>query len=90
MDQVISQIRTIQAFVRESDAIKKYSISLQKALKLGKRGGFAKGIGIGFTYGLLFCVVGLFLLYASTLVTIQQTNGGKIFTTISNIVYSAL
>ncbi|KAH9604959.1 hypothetical protein KSS87_002098 [Heliosperma pusillum] len=85
---VISQIRTVQSFVGESRAVKKYSRSLEKALKLGKKGGLAKGLGIGFTYGLLFCAWALLLWYASILVRHRQTNGGKAFTTIINVIFS--
>ncbi|PRQ27236.1 putative xenobiotic-transporting ATPase [Rosa chinensis] len=50
--QVISQIRTVYSFVGEDKAIETYSESLNKALKLGKKSGVAKGVGVGLTYGL--------------------------------------
>ncbi|KAL9225760.1 hypothetical protein vseg_001648 [Gypsophila vaccaria] len=87
-EEVISQIRTVHAFVGERRAVEKYTRSLEKALKLGKKGGLAKGLGIGFTYGLLFCAWALLLWYASILVRHRQTNGGKAFTTIINVIFS--
>lgn len=88
--QVIAQIRTVYSYVGESKALEKYSESLQNALKLGKRSGFAKGFGVGFTYSLLFCAWALLLWYASILVLHHETNGGKAFTTIINVIFSGL
>lgn len=90
MDQVISQVRTVYSFVGEEKAVSSYSESLDKALKLGKKSGFAKGVGVGFTYGLLFCAWALLLWYASILVMHHRTNGGKAFTTIINVIFSGL
>ncbi|PRQ27243.1 putative xenobiotic-transporting ATPase [Rosa chinensis] len=42
-EEVISQIRTVYSFVGEDKAIETYSQSLLKALKLGEKGGLAKG-----------------------------------------------
>ncbi|CAA0841135.1 ABC transporter B family member 13 [Striga hermonthica] len=86
--EVISQVRTVYSFVGEERAIEAYSNSLEDALKLAKKTGIAKGIGIGFTYGLLFCAWALLLWYASILVRHGDTNGGKAFTTIINVIYS--
>lgn len=90
MYQAISQVRTVYSFVGEDRAVETYSQSLEKALKLGKKSGFAKGISIGFTYGLLFCAWALLLWYASILVRHGHTNGGKAFTTIINVIFSGL
>lgn len=62
---------------------------LQNVLKLGKKSGFAKELGLGVTYGLLFCAWALLLWYAGILVR-HVTNGGKAFTTIINVVFSGL
>ncbi|KAI8549479.1 hypothetical protein RHMOL_Rhmol06G0027600 [Rhododendron molle] len=87
-EEVISQVRTVYSFVGESRSIEAYSKSLQNALKLGKKSGFAKGLGVGFTYGLLFCAWALLLWYAGILVRHHVTNGGKAFTTIINVIVS--
>ncbi|KAI4316955.1 hypothetical protein L6164_024877 [Bauhinia variegata] len=87
-EEVISQVRTVYSFVGEEKAVGEYSKSLDNALKLGKKGGFAKGVGVGFTYGLLFCAWALLLWYASILVRHHKTNGGKAFTTIINVIFS--
>ncbi|KAM5565167.1 ABC transporter B family member 13-like [Rosa sericea] len=87
-EEVISQIRTVYSFVGEDKAIETYSQSLNNALKLGKKGGLAKGLGVGLTYGLLFCAWALLLWYAGILVRHHDTNGGKAFTTIINVIVS--
>ncbi|KAJ0026348.1 hypothetical protein Pint_09349 [Pistacia integerrima] len=87
-EEVISQVRTVYAFGGEDKAIEAYSRSLKNALKLGKKSGLAKGVGVGITYGLLFCAWALLLWYASILVRHGHTNGGKAFTTIINVIFS--
>ncbi|OMO87375.1 hypothetical protein CCACVL1_09084 [Corchorus capsularis] len=87
-EEVISQIRTVYAYVGEERAVKEYSSSLKNALKMGKKSGLAKGVGVGFTYGLLFCAWALLLWYAGILVRHGKTNGGKAFTTIINVIFS--
>ncbi|XP_041019693.1 ABC transporter B family member 13-like isoform X2 [Juglans microcarpa x Juglans regia] len=87
-EEVISQVRTVYSFVGEDKAVEAYSKSLKKALKLGKKSGLAKGVGVGFTYGLLFCAWALLLWYAGILVGHRDTNGGKAFTTIINVIFS--
>ncbi|XP_073289993.1 ABC transporter B family member 13-like isoform X1 [Primulina huaijiensis] len=86
--EVISQVRTVYSFVGEEKAIEIYSNSLKNGLKLVRKTGIVKGIGIGFTFGLLFCCWALLLWYASVLVRNHVTNGGKAFTTILNVIYS--
>lgn len=89
-NQAISQVRTVYSFVGEKKAVESYSKSLNNALALGKKSGLAKGVGVGFTYGLLFCAWALLLWYASILVRHKDTNGGKAFTTIINVIFSGL
>jgi ABC transporter transmembrane region len=88
--QVISHVRTVYSNVGESKAIEAYSRSLKRALKLGKKSGLVKGLGVGSTYGLLFCVWALLLWYSGVLVTHRVTNGGKAFSTILNVIFSGL
>ncbi|XP_077246607.1 ABC transporter B family member 13-like [Tasmannia lanceolata] len=87
-EEVISQVRTVYSFVGEEKAVKTYSESLETALKLGKKSGIAKGLGVGSTYGLLFCAWALLIWYAGVLVRHKVTNGGKAFTTILNVIMS--
>lgn len=74
----------------EDKAVEAYSKSLNKALQVGKKSGLSKGLGVGSTYGLLFCSWALLLWYASILVRHHDTNGAKAFTTIINVIFSGL
>lgn len=74
----------------ESKAVNKYTTALETTLKLGKKGGLAKGLGVGCTYGLLFGAWALLLWYASILVFHKVTNGGQAFTTILNVIISGM
>ncbi|OVA19597.1 ABC transporter [Macleaya cordata] len=87
-EEVISQIRTVYSYAGEDKAVEAYSRSLRNALKLEKKSGFAKGVGIGFTYGLLFCAWALLLWYSGILVRHRVTTGAKAFTTIINTIFS--
>ncbi|XP_010439807.1 PREDICTED: ABC transporter B family member 14-like isoform X2 [Camelina sativa] len=87
-EEVMSQVRTVYAFVGEEKAVKSYSKSLKEAFKISKRSGIAKGLGIGLTFSLLFCAWALLFWYASILVRHGKTNGAKAFTTILNVIYS--
>lgn len=88
--QVLSQIRTVYAFGGERRAIHAYGRSLKKAIKLGKKSGITKGVGMGLTFALLLCTWALLLWYASVLVRDHKTNGGKAFATIFNVIFSGL
>ncbi|XP_057516104.1 ABC transporter B family member 13-like [Amaranthus tricolor] len=87
-EEVISQVRTVYSYVGESRAVERYTRSLEKVVKFGKRSGIAKGLGIGFTYALLLSSWAFLLWYASILIRHNETNGGKAFTTILNVIFS--
>ncbi|KAF9622830.1 hypothetical protein IFM89_034065 [Coptis chinensis] len=87
-EEVISHVRTVYSFVGEEKAIESYSRSLNNALKLGKKGGFVKGVGVGLTYGVLFCAWALLLWYSGVLVRHHITSGAKAFVTIINAIFS--
>ncbi|EFJ06167.1 hypothetical protein SELMODRAFT_236608 [Selaginella moellendorffii] len=87
-EQVIAQVRTVYSFGGEARAAKAYSDALQPTLRLGKRAGLVKGLGIGVTYGLVLCAWALLLWYAGVLIRHGMSDAGKAFTTILNIVVS--
>lgn len=88
--QAIAQIRTVHSFVGEEKTMNAYRVALHESFNLGKKGGIAKGVGVGCTYGLLFGAWALLLWYASTLVIHKKTNGGQAFTTILNVIISSM
>lgn len=88
--KVITQVRTVYAYVGETRAVSAYSKQLQTTLKLGKQAGLAKGLTLGFTYALCVGAWALLLWYAGKLVRHGATNGGKAFTTILNVVVGGM
>ncbi|KAL5706452.1 ABC-type xenobiotic transporter [Ranunculus cassubicifolius] len=87
-EEVISHIRTVYSFVGEEKAVTAYSRLLNNALKVGKKGGLVKGIGVGLTFGVLFCAWALLLWYSGVLVIHRVTSGAKAFVTIINAIFS--
>ncbi|KAL6534146.1 Multidrug resistance protein 1 [Orobanche hederae] len=75
-EQTIAQIRTVLAFVGESRALHSYSAALRVSQKIGYKTGFAKGLGLGATYFIVFCGYALLLWYGGYLVRHHYTNGG--------------
>jgi len=51
---VIGNVRTVQAFVGEEKAVRSYREALLTTYKYGKRGGLAKGLGLGSMHSVLF------------------------------------
>ncbi|KAI5065491.1 hypothetical protein GOP47_0020186 [Adiantum capillus-veneris] len=61
------------SYVGEERTISAYNTALQKSFDLGKRGGTTKGVGVGYTCGLLFGVWASLLWNASTPVIYKAT-----------------
>ncbi|XP_057742144.1 ABC transporter B family member 1 [Arachis stenosperma] len=76
VEQTVVQIRVVLAFVGENRALQGYSSALRIAQKLGYKTGFAKGMGLGATYFVVFCCYALLLWYGGYLVRHHYTNGG--------------
>ncbi|MCO5556390.1 hypothetical protein L7F22_009938 [Adiantum nelumboides] len=89
-EQVLSQIRTVYAFGGEKRAVSSYTNALKSTLELGKKGGLAKGLGMGVMYCFLLGAWALLLWYSGKLVRDGVTNGGQAFTTILNVIISGL
>ncbi|CAH9090247.1 unnamed protein product [Cuscuta europaea] len=81
VEQTVSQIRTVLAFVGESRALNSYSAALKKAQKIGYKIGFSKGLLPGATYFAVFCCFALLLWYGGYLVRHHLTNGGLAIST---------
>ncbi|KAI3917156.1 hypothetical protein MKX01_003605, partial [Papaver californicum] len=80
-EQTIVQIKTVLSFVGESRALKAYSSALRISQKIGYKTGFAKGMGLGATYFVVFCCYALLLWYGGYLVRHDYTNGGLAIST---------
>ncbi|KAL4199569.1 hypothetical protein AMTRI_Chr03g145570 [Amborella trichopoda] len=89
-EEVIGNVRTVQAFVGEEKAVRSYRRALLETYKYGKKGGLAKGVGLGSMHCVLFCSWALLIWFTSLVVHKHIANGGDAFTTMLNVVISGL
>ncbi|XP_021852346.1 ABC transporter B family member 2 isoform X1 [Spinacia oleracea] len=89
-EEVIANVRTVQAFVGEEKAVKSYKLALLNTYKYGKKGGIAKGLGMGALHCVLFLSWALLVWYTSIVVHKGTANGGESFTTMLNVVIAGL
>ncbi|XP_058084469.1 ABC transporter B family member 10-like [Magnolia sinica] len=89
-EEAIANVRTVQAFAGEEKAVKSYRDALQKTYTYGKKGGLAKGLGLGSMHCVLFCSWALLVWFTSIIVHKGISNGGESFTTMLNVVIAGL
>ncbi|KAH6755376.1 ATP binding cassette subfamily B1 [Perilla frutescens var. hirtella] len=89
-EQTLAQIRTVLAFVGESRALQAYSAALKVSQRIGYKSGFAKGMGLGATYFVVFCCYALLLWYGGYLVRHHYTNGGLAIATMFAVMIGGL
>lgn len=90
VEQTVAQIRVVLGFVGESRALQAYSSALRIAQRIGYRTGFAKGMGLGATYFVVFCCYALLLWYGGYLVRHHFTNGGLAISTMFAVMIGGL
>ncbi|MQL96681.1 hypothetical protein Taro_029358 [Colocasia esculenta] len=89
-EEALGNIRTVQAFVGEEKAVRSYRAALAKTYKYGKKGGLAKGLGLGSMHCVLFLSWALLVWFTGIIVHKGISNGGESFTTMLNVVISGL
>uniref|UniRef100_N1R508 ABC transporter B family member 2 n=1 Tax=Aegilops tauschii TaxID=37682 RepID=N1R508_AEGTA len=89
-EEVIGNVRTVQAFVGEEKAVRTYREALLRTYKYGKRGGLAKGLGLGSMHSVLFLSWALLVWFTGIVVHKRISNGGESFTTMLNVVIAGL
>ncbi|KAG8071958.1 hypothetical protein GUJ93_ZPchr0006g41085 [Zizania palustris] len=89
-EEVIGNVRTVQAFVGEEKAVRMYREALLRTYKYGKRGGLAKGLGLGSMHSVLFLSWALLIWFTGLVVHKRISNGGESFTTMLNVVIAGL
>lgn len=89
VQQAISSIRTVYAFVGESKTVEEFSEALRGTTKLGLRQGLVKGLAMG-SKGTAFAIWAAMAYYGSTLVIRHGVQGGTIFAVGSSIVNGAM
>lgn len=89
-EEVVANIRTVQAFTGEEKAVKSYKGALLNTYKYGKKAGLAKGMGLGTLHCVLFLSWSLLVWFTSIVVHKNIANGGESFTTMLNVVIAGL
>ncbi|CAA6669644.1 unnamed protein product [Spirodela intermedia] len=80
-EEALSNVRTVQAFVGEEKAVSSYRTALLETYEYGKKGGLAKGLGLGSLHFVLFLSWALLVWFTSIVVHKGISNGGESFTT---------
>ncbi|CAH9086143.1 unnamed protein product [Cuscuta epithymum] len=88
--EVVGNVRTVQAFTGEEKAVKSYTEALISTYKYGKKAGLAKGLGLGTLHCVLFLSWSLLVWFTSIIVHKNIGNGGNAFTTMLNVVIAGL
>ncbi|XP_019190949.1 PREDICTED: ABC transporter B family member 10-like isoform X2 [Ipomoea nil] len=88
--EVVGNVRTVQAFTGEEKAVKSYTEALLNTYKYGKKAGLAKGLGLGTLHCVLFLSWSLLVWFTSIVVHKNIANGGDSFTTMLNVVIAGL
>ncbi|CAJ1940399.1 unnamed protein product [Sphenostylis stenocarpa] len=88
--EVIGNVRTVQAFAGEERAVRSYKAALINTYRNGRKAGLAKGLGLGSMHCVLFLSWALLVWFNSIVVHKNIANGGDAFTTMLNVVISGL
>ncbi|TKY58288.1 ABC transporter B family member 2 [Spatholobus suberectus] len=89
-EEVIGNVRTVQAFAGEERAVRSYKAALMNTYRNGRKAGLAKGLGLGSMHCVLFLSWALLVWFTSIVVHKNIANGGDAFTTMLNVVISGL
>ncbi|KAG7546155.1 ABC transporter-like [Arabidopsis suecica] len=89
-EEVIGNVRTVQAFTGEERAVRLYREALENTYKYGRKAGLTKGLGLGSMHCVLFLSWALLVWFTSVVVHKDIANGGKSFTTMLNVVIAGL
>ncbi|CAA7020756.1 unnamed protein product [Microthlaspi erraticum] len=88
--EVIGNVRTVQAFTGEEKAVRSYGDALKNTYTYGRKAGLAKGLGLGSMHCTLFLSWALLIWFTSIVVHKGIANGGEAFTTMLNVVIAGL
>eukprot|EP00257_Ricinus_communis_P020658 XP_015579937.1 ABC transporter B family member 2 [Ricinus communis] len=89
-EEVIGNVRTVQAFAAEEKAVRSYKEALKNTYQYGRKAGLAKGLGLGTLHCVLFLSWALLVWFTSIVVHKSIANGGESFTTMLNVVIAGL
>lgn len=89
VEQVVSSIRTVYAYVGENQTQEKFSQALQKSMEFGIKSGFVKGLMLG-SMGIIYAGWGFQAWVGTYLITEKGEKGGNIFIAGFNVLMGGL
>ncbi|KAK8568389.1 hypothetical protein V6N13_106313 [Hibiscus sabdariffa] len=90
VEQTISQIKTVFAFVGENSAIKSFSKSLEKLFSLSEGEALIKGVGTGMLQSVTFCAWALIIWIGAIAVTSRKAKGGDVIAAVMSILFGSV
>ncbi|KAF5730061.1 hypothetical protein HS088_TW20G00431 [Tripterygium wilfordii] len=90
VEQTISQIKTVFAFVGECSAIKSFSGCMAKQLSVSKTEALIKGFGTGMFQAATFCSWALIVWVGAVVVTAKRAKGGDVIAAVMSILFGAI
>ncbi|XVF67072.1 hypothetical protein PTKIN_Ptkin10aG0091400 [Pterospermum kingtungense] len=90
VEQTVSQIKTVFAFVGENSAIKTFSECLEKQFSLSKGEALIKGVGTGMFQTVTFCAWALIVWIGAVAVTSRKAKGGDVLAAVMSILFGSV
>ncbi|XP_065860081.1 ABC transporter B family member 19-like [Euphorbia lathyris] len=90
VEQTITQIKTVFAFVGESQALKSFTECMSKQLYLSKGEALIKGVGTGMFQTITFGSWALIIWVGAIVVTAHRSTGGEVIAAIMSILFGAI
>ncbi|GLJ54828.1 hypothetical protein SUGI_1177560 [Cryptomeria japonica] len=90
IQETVSQVRTVFAFVGEKIAYESFTKVLEKQMKVSKSGALVKGLGIGVLNATTNLSWALMIWIGALVVTNGYSNGGRVITAVMCILFGGL
>ncbi|KAJ0093662.1 hypothetical protein Patl1_25922 [Pistacia atlantica] len=89
-EKVISQIKTVFAFVGENSAIKSFSEGMDRQIFISKGEALIKGVGVGMIQSVTFCCWALVIWIGAVVVLAGRATGGDVLAAVMSILFGAV
>ncbi|KAL8095593.1 hypothetical protein AgCh_036855 [Apium graveolens] len=90
VQQTISQIKTVYAFVGENSAVKSFTEQLERQLVLSRGEALIKGVGTGMFQTVTFCSWSLIVWVGAVVVAARRSTGGDVLAAVMSILFGAI
>ncbi|OIT02079.1 PREDICTED: ABC transporter B family member 19-like [Nicotiana attenuata] len=90
VEQTISQIRTVFAFVGENLSIKSFSDCTERQMSISKKEAFIKGLGTGMFQTITFSSWALIVWVGAVVVAARRSSGGDVIAAVMSILFGAI